>query len=144
MGLFRRRRHVLEHPYFGTMRFTPGGYWEAELDVPGAHEKVGVTVPADEESGPSEQQVAFCRALIADPDGLFERCRPVFESVFEEWAGRPLPSDWRRDFSLVALGLPEAGDEARPWDVGYFVDAANHYFTAYFEGGGPSYVTVDG
>jgi len=68
----------------------------------------------------------------------------VFESVFEEWVGRPLPSDWRRDFSLVGLGLPEEGDEARPWDVGYFVDPGNHYFTAYFERGGPSYVTVDG
>jgi len=46
--------------------------------------------------------------------------------------------------SLVGLGLPEAGDNAKSWNVYYFVDAANHYFTAYFEGGRASYVTVDG
>jgi hypothetical protein len=40
--------------------------------------------------------------------------------------------------------LPENGDPDRPWDVCYFVDAANHHFTACFEAGRPSGLTVDG
>jgi hypothetical protein len=61
-----------------------------------------------------------------------------FEDDFETWTGMPLPSRWREAFALVGLGLPEEGDETRPWDVGYFVAAPNHYFTAHFEDGRPS------
>jgi hypothetical protein len=59
-----------------------GGYWEGELVVPGVSEKVGLVVPASE-TGPSEEQAAFCRRLLADLDALFARCRPVFEGDFE-------------------------------------------------------------
>jgi hypothetical protein len=68
----------------------------------------------------------------------------LFEGARRRWAEKPFPAEWQADFSLVGLGLPEAGDNANPWNVCYFVDAANHYFTAYFEDGRPSYVTVDG
>jgi hypothetical protein len=47
-------------------------------------------------------------------------------------------------FSLVGLGLPAGGDEASPWDVCYFVAAAGHYFTAFFEDGRAASLTVDG
>ena len=117
--------------------------WEGELTVPGSPEKLGLVIPA-RETGPSERHVALCRALLDDLDGLFERCRPVFAADFEVWAGKALPSDWRTDFALVGLGLPSDGDETQPWDVCYFVDAANHYFTAHFEDGRASYLTVDG
>ena len=140
---FRRKRPVLDHPYFGRMTFMPGAYWEAELVVPCLPEKLGLTVPAPE-SGPTEAQVELCRSLLVDLDALFERCRPLFEGEFEQWAEKPFPAAWREEFSLVGLGLPARGDELEPWDVGYFVDAANHYFTAHFEQGRPSYLTVDG
>ena len=140
---FRRKRPTLDHPYFGRLTFMPGEYWEAELVLANLPDKVGVTVPAPA-SGPTEEQVGFCRGLLADLDALFERCRPLFESEFEQWTGKPLAAEWRDDFSLVGLGIPPRGDEREPWDVGYFVDAANHYFTAYFEHGRPSYLTVDG
>jgi hypothetical protein len=141
--LFRRNRPQLDHPYFGRLTFMTGEYWEGELVVPGVPKRVGLVVPAPE-SGPTDEQEAFCRSLVGDLDALFERCRPLFEPDFEAWAERPFPSAWREDFSLVGLGLPARGDETEPWDVGYFVDAANHYFTAHFEGGRPSYLTVDG
>jgi hypothetical protein len=141
--MFRRKRPTLDHPFFGRVTFMPGRYWEAELTAPAVKEKVGVTIPADE-TGPSPQQVAFCRTLLEDLDGLFERCRPVFVGRFEEWTEKPFPRDWREDFSLVGLGLPVDGDPAQPWDVTYFVDAANHYFTAYFENGTPADMTIDG
>ena len=120
-----------------------GGYWEGELTLPGEPEKIGLTVPASEE-GPSEAQVELCKRLLGDLDALFARCRPVFEGDFETWAQISFPSDWRAAFVLVGLGLPEDGDEQRPWDVTYFVHPANHYFTAYFENGSASYLTVDG
>jgi hypothetical protein len=62
---------------------------------------------------------------------LFRRQQPVLEHPYFACA-------------LVGLGLPEERDETRPWDVGYFVAAANHFFTAHFEDGRPSYLTVDG
>ena len=142
MKLFRRRP-VLDHPYFGRLTFMPGDYWEGELDVPGSPEPVGLVVPAPA-TGPDDAQADFCRALLADQDALFERCRPLFEGDFETWAEKPFPSAWRDDFALTGPGLPARGDEREPWDVGYFVDAANHYFTAHFEQGRPSYLTVDG
>src|SRR4051812_2122749 len=138
-----RRRPVLDHPYFGRLTFMPGGYWEGELAVPGLPERVGLVVPAPA-TGPDDAQAAFCLELLADLDGLFERCRPLFEPEFETWAGKPFRSEWRDDFSLTGLGVPECGDEREPWDAGYFVDAANHYFTAHFERGRASYLTVDG
>jgi len=141
--LFRRKRPVLEHLFFGRLTFMPGGVWEGDLAVPGLPEKVGVVIPASE-AGPSTQQTEFCRALLDDLDGLFRRCRPVFTGAFEEWTAKPFPSDWREEFSLVGLTLPVGADEAQPWDVCYFVDAANHYFSAYFELGRASYLTVDG
>ena len=106
-------------------------------------EKIGLVIPAPE-TGPTREQVEFCRMLLDDLDGLFARCRPVFAERFEEWANKPFPLEWRDEFSLVGLGLSANGDDAQPWDVCYFVDAANHYFTAFFEGGRASYVTVDG
>jgi hypothetical protein len=134
---------VIDHPYFGRIRFVAGVHWEAELVVAGIPEKVGVTVPAPE-SGPTKAQVAFCAAQLADLDRLFERCRPVFEGTFEEWAQKPFPRSSQDEFSLVGLDLPPGGDENEPWSVCYFVDAANHYFTAHFEHAQPSYLTVDG
>ena len=134
---------MLDHPYFGRLIFMAGEYWEGELDVPGAPERVGLVVPAPE-TGPTGKQVAFCRSLLEDLDTLFERCRPVLEGRFEEWTQKRFPDAWRDEFSLTGLGLPARGDETEPWDVGYFVDAANHYFTAHFEDGKPSYLTVDG
>jgi hypothetical protein len=147
--LFRREPQLtLNHAYFGRLLFVRGAdtaanYGEGELAVPGLPEKVGLTIPA-RESGPSEAQVHFCRSLLGDFDALFTRCRPVFEGKFEEWTQKAFPSHWREDFSLVGLGLPVGGDELRPWDVTYFVEAANHYFTAYFENGTATYLTIDG
>ena len=134
---------MLEHPYFGRLTFMPGEYWEGELVLPGEPERVGLVIPAPA-TGPDEAQADFCMELLSDLDALFERCRPLFEGDFEQWAEKAFPRGWRDEFSLSGLGLPPRGDETEPWDVGYFVDAANHYFTAHFEGGRASYLTVDG
>jgi hypothetical protein len=144
VALFFRKRATLEHPYFGKLTSISRGTWEAELTIPGKVERLGLVIPAPVESGPSAGQEAFCRALLSDLDTLFERCRPVFAGAFEEWTSRPFPSGWREQFELVGLGLPAGGDEREPWDVTYFVDGASHYFTAWFEDGSASYLTVDG
>jgi hypothetical protein len=146
--LSREPQLTLNHSYFGRLLFIRGtnaasNYWEGELAVLGLPEKVGLTIPAPE-SGPSEAQVHFCRSLLGDLEALFTRCKPVFEGKFEEWTQKAFPSHWREDFSLVGLGLPVGGDEMRPWDVTYFVEAANHYFTASFENGTATHLTIDG
>jgi len=143
MPLFRRPRPTLDHPFLGRLTFMSPDYWEGELVISGLADKVGLVIPAPG-TGPVEAQVELCRRLLGDPAQLLERCRAVFEEPYETWVGRPLPEAWKDDFALVGLGLPEGGDEAAAWDVCYFVDAASHYFTAYFEAGVPTSVTVDG
>jgi hypothetical protein len=139
----RTRRPVIDDPYIGRLTFTRGGYWEGELVVQGVPEKVGIVVPAPA-PGPSRQQAAFCARMLGDLDALFARCRPVFEQTYEEWTSRKLAAGWRQEFSLVGLDLPASDDETRPWSACYFVPAANHYFTAFFEHGRASHATVDG
>jgi hypothetical protein len=102
--LSREPQLTLNHAYFGRLLFIRSAnaashYWEGELAVVGLPEKVGLTIPAPE-SGPSEAQVHFCRALLGDLDALFTRCKPVFEGKFEEWTQQAFPSHWREDFSL--------------------------------------------
>jgi hypothetical protein len=119
-----------------------GDCWEGEIGVPTVSEKVAIAVPAPK-TGPTEGQATFCRHLLADLDALFARCRPVFEGEFEQWTGRPFPSNWRDEFSLGGIALPEDGDEARPWDVGYSLLGAEQLFTAFLEGGQARYAAVD-
>ena len=139
---------VVDHPYFGKVRYFRGkagesGRWEGELVIPGLKEKLGLVIPATE-AGPTGPQVSFCRTVLADLDALFERCRPLFAGEFERRAEKPFPADWRAEFDLRALDLPPNGDERRPWSVRYFVEAAHHSFTAQFEYGKATTLTVDG
>lgn len=143
MALFRRRRPTHDHPYFGRLTFMEPDYWEGELVLEGAAERVGLVVPAPA-TGPVEAQVELCRRLLGEPERLLERCRPVLEGTYEEWAGTPLPEDWKGEFTLVGLGLPADGNEAAPWDVTYFVEAASHYFTVPFVDGRAQAPVVDG
>ena len=110
MTLFRSKRPMLDHPYFGRLTYMAGEYWEGELPRAGLPERVGLVVPAPP-TGPDEAQVMFCRGLLDDLDALFERCRPLFEPDFEEWAEEPFPTEWSEDFVLTGLGLPARGDE---------------------------------
>jgi hypothetical protein len=146
--LRRETPRVIEHPYFGKLRYFRGrapqqGHWDGELVIQGLKEKLGVVIPATE-AGPTAAQVSFCRAALADLDALFARCRPVFAGEFERWTEKPFPDDWRAEFALCGLDPPVNGDERRPWSVSYFVESAQHYFTAHFEYGKATTLTVDG
>jgi hypothetical protein len=121
----------------------PGDYWEGELEVEGLPEPVGVVVPAPA-TGPVEAQAEFCRAVLADLDGLFERCRSILAGPHEEWTGAPLPDACGDALVLVGLDLPAHGDATEPWAATHFVEAANHYFTVSFDGGEARHVTVEG
>jgi len=47
-------------------------------------------------------------------------------------------------FNLTVSGFRQAAKTSEPWEVCYFVEPANHYFTAVFESGEVKGVTVDG
>ncbi|WP_432472998.1 hypothetical protein [Amphritea sp. HPY] len=145
---------AMEHGYFGTMLFMADdgsgdegsgddGYWEAELSIAAAKEPLTILINAPG-SGPDAAQVAFCQQVLADPDALFDKCWPIFEPDFEQWTGTVFSGNWQDDFELMSIEIPRHADTSEEWAVGYYVDAANHYFTARFIDGKPCYNEIDG
>jgi hypothetical protein len=139
----------VEHPYFQNLIYfghkdPSRTYWEAEKTDPSSGEAVELTMKGDGELGPTPAEQAFCEKMLSDPDGLFSYCRAAFESKFQQWAGSPMPTNWREVFQLDGFSVPENGDESNEWEVCYFVLPAGHYFRAIFQGGKPFEVVVDG
>lgn len=147
--LFGKPPVAKEHGYFGKMLFMADddsgidGYWEAELVIAAAKEPLTILINAPV-SGPDAAQVVFCQQAIADPDALFDKCWPIFEPDFEQWTGTAFSGNWQDDFELMSIEIPRHADTSEEWTVGYYVDAANHYFTARFIDGKPRYNEVDG
>ena len=137
------------HPYFPKLVYFGSkqqdeSYWEAELPMPGTGEgRVSATMKGTVE-GPTEQEVQFCKSVVADPDALFEKCREAFALEFAKWSKRPWPAKWREAFALDGLEIPPNGDPSASWNVCYFVEPAGHHFTAEFSGGKVQRVAVDG
>lgn len=144
-----KQTQQMEHDFFGTIRFMGGDrptdtdYWEAELSIDGVQEPLTVLINAPE-SGPNANQIEFFHQAVSDPDALFEKCWPVFAPDFREWTNREFSGNWRDDFELLSIEIPANGDADNEWSVGYFVEAANHYFTARFIDGKPTYNEIDG
>jgi hypothetical protein len=135
------------HPYFGKMLYfgsedASKSYWEAEL-TPEGEGKVGITFEGTPD-GPTDGEDAFCRKALADLDALFEKCRAAFSVDFPTWTESTMPANWRDSFELDGLSLPRHGDPSNAWEVCYFVDLANHWFTAVFENGAVTDVRIDG
>jgi hypothetical protein len=139
----------LQHAFFGKIRFMGGNapsatdYWETELSIDGTREPLTVLINAPA-SGPDAHQVAFYQQAVSDPDALFEKCWPVFEPDFREWTGKEFSGNWRDDFEIMSIEIPANGYASNEWSVGYFVEAANHYFTARFIDGKPTCNEIDG
>lgn len=137
-----------QHPFFGELTYFGSKkcsecYWEAELSRSGLAEPVRVTMTGTSE-GPTPDEQRFCETALDDLDALFDRCRPAFAMEFERWAERALPQDWRAEFALFGFQVPVDGDPAKPWEIRYFVDAADRSFLARFRDGMVAEVVVEG
>lgn len=139
----------MEHKYFGKILFFGGvktaddDYWEAELSLNEAKEKLTILINAPL-SGPTEVQVEFYKNAVSDLKVLFEKCWPIFEPDYQQWTGNQFSGDWKDDFELLSIEIPMDADEINEWSVCYYVDSANHYFTARFIDGKPAYNEIDG
>ena len=139
----------MNHEFFGRILFMGGDipkeddYWEAELEIKEAKEPITVLINACKE-GPTIKHVAFYNKCVSDLDTLFDKCWPIFEPDFQQWTGKPFSGKWRDDFEFISIEIPREADENNEWTVGYYVDAAKHYFTARFIGGKPKYNEIDG
>ena len=139
----------MNHEFFGKILFMGGDipkeddYWEAELEIKEAKEPITVLIKTGKE-GPNIKHIAFYKKYVSDLDTLFDKCWPIFEIDFQQWSGKPFSGKWRDDFELMSIEIPREADENNEWTVGYFVDAANHYFTARFISGKPKYNEIDG
>ena len=136
------------HPYFENLVYfgfkdEQKCYWESELLLPNGQGRIGVTMQGTK-NGPTEAEVAFCRRTLSDLDGLFAKCRKAFEATYEPWVKAPMPADWRSVMTLDGFWIPRDGDESNDWEVCYFVEPAQHYFTAVFRNGRVERVDVDG
>ena len=147
--LFGKPPVSMDHPFFGSMLFMGGevpadnDYWEAELPITESRPPITVIINAPI-AGPCQSQVDFCQWALSDQDALFQQCWPIFEPDFESWAHKHFSGDWRDDFELVSLEIPRDGDNCHDWAVSYYVNAANHYFTARFVGGKAKFNEIDG
>ena len=139
----------MDHDFFGKLIFMGGDstagddYWECELTINGCEDPIGISITADIE-GPTAAQVELFNQLTADLDDLFNRCWMIFKSDFKQWTGKTFSGHWRDEFTLVGLGIPKDADINNDWHVCYFVESANHFFTAQFEGGMPTFNEIDG
>lgn len=139
----------MEHECFGKMLFMGGDepaeddYWEAGISMVGAKEPLSILINAPV-SGPTDAQVEFYQKAISDLGALFDQCWPIFEPDFQQWTDRKLSGNWEDEFELMSIEIPRDADEHNEWAVGYYVDAANHYFTARFIDGKPAYNEIDG
>ncbi|NNK75894.1 MAG: hypothetical protein HKP42_07505 [Maribacter sp.] len=118
-------------------------YWESEQKIKGVKEPILVLITAGIE-GPSIEQVIFFKKCIEDLDQLFEKCWPIFEPDFEQWTEVKFNGNWKEHFDLMSIEIPRDADPKNNWSVCYFVDKANHYFTAQFENGVPKFNEIDG
>jgi hypothetical protein len=140
-------RPKLTHPVFGPVLFfdfgAKGSYWEAEREVEGR--TIAVIIEGDE-TGPTDDQVAFYRTAIGDLDALFQRVAGIIGPEYASWVGAPLPERWRDAFAFAGITIPRGGEDTGPWDVSFdcLADRAGHMFTVAFERGQPTTVTIDG
>lgn len=147
---------VREHPIFGTILFMGKenddlyDYWEAEVKPAGEKKPICLLINAPL-SGPTQQHIDFYHTVSADLDALFCQCWQIFAADFTQWSGKTLPQaqnplqyNWRNDFELDGITIPQDGDKNKPWDVSYFVQPTGHYFTACFVDGRASYNQIDG
>lgn len=139
----------MEHEYFGKILFMGGDeptyddYWEAEASIKETKEPLAILINA-QLSGPTEAHVEFYKNAVSDLESLFSKCWPIFEPDFQQWTGKQFSGKWKEDFELMSIEIPRDADEKNEWTVGYYVDAANHYFTARFIDGKPMYNEIDG
>ena len=139
----------IEHEFFGKMFFmgsdipADNDYWESELTIDGVHFTLTILVNAPKE-GPDEKHVSFYQNVTSDLGALFDRCWPIFEPDFKQWTNKEFSGNWKDDFELMSIEIPMDADENNEWTVGYYVDAANHYFTARFIDGKPKFNEIDG
>jgi hypothetical protein len=137
----------LIHPFFGRCVFDEGkdglSGWEAESEVEGR--TISVLIDGDE-TGPTEQQVAFYRNVVGDLNGLFRRIADVIGPEYEAWVRAPLPSNWRQAFAFSSVSIPPGGSDTEDWEISYdcLTDRDGHMFFVRFEQGRPVSVTIDG
>ena len=147
--LFGKPPIEMTHEFFGKIVFMggdipeEGDYWEAELEIKEAKEPITVLVNAGQE-GPTSKHVAFYKKCVSDLDALFDKCWPIFEPDFQPWTGKPFSGKWKDDFELMSIEIPRKADENNEWSVGYYLNTANHYFTARFISGQAKYNEIDG
>lgn len=139
----------MEHEYFGKILFMGGeepaddDYWEAEAQIKEAKEPLTILINAPL-SGPTKDHVEFYKNAVSDLDALFSKCWPIFEPDFQQWTDKQFSGNWKDDFELMSIEIPRGADEMNEWTVGYYVEAAKHYFTARFIDGSPTYNEIDG
>ncbi|WP_217492218.1 hypothetical protein, partial [Veronia pacifica] len=139
----------MEHEYFGKILFMGGDepadddYWEAEASINEAKEPLTILINAPL-SGPTDVHVVFYKNAVSDLEALFDKCWPIFEPDFQQWTDKQFSGNWKDDFELMSIEIPRDADEKNEWTVGYYVDAAKHYFTARFIDGKPTYNEIDG
>ncbi len=127
----------VEHDYFSRLWLWPEGQetrWEAEIEIasPYASETIGV-VAEDNYSvahapEPTAAEVSFCRALLADIEGILIKSKDALGQGWTAWFHEELPTQWQNEFKLDGFSVPVDGDSNNDWGITFFCVTAGHYF----------------
>lgn len=148
-----RRPVPSEHPAFDRLWLHPKGAftrWEAEIDLhQGPLVRAIAVLAHDAHDGsmspePTLEEIAFCRARLADLDGLLTRCRPALKHGWLEWMDRPWPAQWRAEFLVEGFTVPAHGNPAHPWSASVLAVRDGHTFTINLHHNGAELSSIDG
>lgn len=139
---WREEHRSKPHPRLGELRFIgtrsrPGeqahGYWKVQPE--GFESAFGVDFQF-ENGDTTPEGLALLEALLSDLDALFERCRPHAAEEYEAMVGEPMPRDWRSEFRLEHISLPDTDQPESEWEwnVTYSCEAALHSLMVWFHG----------
>ena len=138
----------IDHPIFGSLLFmkmpdSSKSYWEGAGIFKTTGRKIEYFIDGDE-NGPHPGAEEFYRDIQTRYTQLIATLSPTLAAEFEQWAGRPLPEDIEKEFTLSSLSIPDVRKKPLQWDLSFDCASNEHLFTVQMSDWTPTGTTVDG
>lgn len=153
MGIFDffKKPQKLQDDTFGMLTYMEiknnpsSNYFEGRRLFFPTSTEVEVFITADPE-GPTMKQKEFYKRIESLYDELTEvKAKPVIEKEFQNWKADFKINDFKKEFKLVALSIPNLKAKELTWDMSFeTTHDENHHITVNFKDYEVSDVLIDG